>query len=100
MKEKIVEKGIEFITIAKNMWLYLKGDSLENHTDINFFRPLIKMCYYNDWEVENLLLTKPDLDYNFTFIILTMEEAKEDLFTNGFPQQQKNQSKHHKGQKH
>lgn len=80
------------------MGLYLKGDSYEKHLNNQFSRPLIKMCYYNAWELEILSLSKLDLDCNLAFITLTTTEPRKYIFTNGFPERN-TQSKHRNGQK-
>jgi hypothetical protein len=78
-----VEKDFELITKARNMRLHLKGDILRDHTVTDILKSIMRDSYYDSREIEILSLTKPDDAKDFAFIMLTTEDARDDILNNG-----------------
>ena len=78
-----VEKGFELMTKARNLRLYIKGDTLRHEHASHIFEEIVRESYYNGRQHEFMGLTKPELDKTFAFLTLTTEEARDTVLTDG-----------------
>ena len=80
---KKVEKGYELVTKARNLRLYLKGETLRHELASTIFKSIVHESYYNGAQLEFMGLSKPVLDKDFVFLTLTMEEARDAILKEG-----------------
>ena len=78
-----VEKGYELVTKARNLRLHLKGDTLRHEHASTIFESLVQESYYKGHQHEFMGFAKPELDKNFAFLTLTMEEARDLVLKEG-----------------
>ena len=72
-----IEKGYELVTKTCNLRLHIKGETLRHEHAFHIFEEIVQENYYTGRQHEFMGLTKPELDKNFAFLILTMEEARD-----------------------
>ena len=68
---------------ARNLRLYIKGDTLRHEHVSHVFEEIVRESYYNGRQHEFMGLTKPELDKTFAFLTLTTEEARDTVLTDG-----------------
>ena len=80
---KKVEKGYELVTKARNLRLYLKGETLRHELASTIFESIVHESYYNGAQLEFMGLSKPVLDKDFAFLTLTTEETRDVILKEG-----------------
>ena len=78
-----VEKGFELMTNARNLRLYIKGETLRQEHASHIFEEIVRESYYAGRQHEFMGLTKPELDKTFAFLTLTTEEARDVVLNEG-----------------
>ena len=78
-----IEKGYELVTKARNLRLYLKGETLRHELASTIFESIVHESYYNGAQLEFMGLSKPVLDKDFAFLTLTTEEARDVILKEG-----------------
>ena len=70
-----IKKNYELVTKACNLCLYIKDETFRHEHTFNIFKAFVQNSYYTERQHEFMGLTKPALDKNFAFYILTTEEV-------------------------
>ena len=78
-----VEKGFELVTKARNLRLYIKGETLRHTHASHIFEEIVRESYYTGKQHEFMGLTKPEFDKTFAFLTLTTEEARDTVLKEG-----------------
>ena len=78
-----VEKGFELVTKARNLRLYIKGETLRHTHAFHIFEEIVRESYYTGRQHEFMGLTKPEFDKPFAFLTLTTEEARDTVIREG-----------------
>ena len=78
-----VEKGFELMSKARNLRLYIKGETLRHVHAAQVFEDIVRESYYTGRQQEFMGLTKPELDKTFAFLTLTTEEARDIVLSDG-----------------
>ena len=78
-----VEKGFELMTNARNLRLYIKGETFRHEQASHIFEEIVRESYYTGRQHEFMGLTKPELDKTFAFLTLTTEEARDVVLNEG-----------------
>ena len=78
-----VEKGFELMSKARNLRLYIKGETLRHTHASQVFEEIVRESYYTGRQHEFMGLTKPKFDKNFAFLTLTTEEARDLVINEG-----------------
>ena len=78
-----VEKGFELMSKARNLRLYIKGETFRHKHASRIFEEIVRESYYTGRQHEFMGLTKPELDKTFAFLTLTTEEARDSVLNEG-----------------
>ena len=68
---------------ARNLRLYIKGETLRHTHASQVFEEIVRESYYTGRQHEFMGLTKPKFDKNFAFLTLTTEEARDLVINEG-----------------
>ena len=69
-------KIFELVTKTRDLWFYLKGSTLYDHSTHNTFNTVVWESYYDGKQHKVLTLTKPDANKDHAFLTLASKEAK------------------------